>query len=157
MLFHLGMAMRNETTIEGRSNPCYDIGRLRNLRSVFGRKTWTWPLPLYLHGPDGDGLVWPRLHDVPATGLRVEFGGSRTSNAVACGSGASSSGASHSAAKTVPSESIAAADSAAGPAAAESAAKGGGAAASLPPSPPNSASPPPQVEDLEAQSLERVP
>lgn len=153
MLFHLGMAMRNETTIEGRTNPCYDIGRLRNLRSVFGRKTWTWPLPLYLNGPDGDGLVWPRLHDVPATGLRDEFGGSRTSNAVACGSGASSSGASHSAAKTVPSESIAAADKNA----ARPAAKGGGAAASLPPSPPNSASPTPQVEDLEAQSLERVP
>jgi len=59
MVFHFGMATRNETTIEGGSNPHYDVGIMQNLRSVFGRHVWAWPLPLYLHGPDGDGLHWP--------------------------------------------------------------------------------------------------
>ena len=59
MVFHLGMAAKNETTIEGSSNPHYNVGVMANLRSVFGHKIWTWPIPLYLHGPDGDGLHWP--------------------------------------------------------------------------------------------------
>ena len=59
MVFHLGMAAKNETTIEGSSNPHYNVGVMSNLRSVFGHKIWTWPIPLYLHGPDGDGLHWP--------------------------------------------------------------------------------------------------
>ena len=57
--FHLRMAAHNETTIEGSSNSHYDVGQHQNLRSVFGRNMWTWPLPLYLSGPDGDGLHWP--------------------------------------------------------------------------------------------------
>jgi len=63
MHFHLYMASRNETTIEGYSNPKYDVGPMRNLRSVFGRDRWTWLLPLYLRGPDGDGLHWPTNAD----------------------------------------------------------------------------------------------
>jgi hypothetical protein len=61
MVFHLNMAAHNETTIESGTNPHYDVGALRNLRSVFGREMWTWPLPLYLHGPDGDGIHWPTV------------------------------------------------------------------------------------------------
>jgi len=63
MHFHLAMAARNETTIEGYSNPRYDMGWLLNLRSIFGREKWTWPIPLYLQGPDGDGLHWPTATD----------------------------------------------------------------------------------------------
>jgi len=59
MQFHLRMAARNETTIEGYTNSKYDVGARGNLQSVFGRELWTWPLPLYFHGPDGDGLHWP--------------------------------------------------------------------------------------------------
>ena len=100
MLFHLGMAMRNETMKA--HQPVLRHWSIAQSALRLGRKTWTWPLPLYLNGPDGDGLSG-RASTTPATGLRDEFGGSRTSNAVACGSGASSNGASHSAAKTVPS------------------------------------------------------
>ena len=57
--FHLRMASRNETTIEGYSNPKYDVGQVPNLRSVFGRSIWTWAVPLYCKGPDGDGIHWP--------------------------------------------------------------------------------------------------
>mmetsp|Transcript_11928 Transcript_11928/g.30575 ORF Transcript_11928/g.30575 Transcript_11928/m.30575 type:complete len:360 (-) Transcript_11928:226-1305(-) len=63
MHFHIYMARRNETTIEGYSNPKYDVGPVPNLRSVFGREAWTWPIPLYLHGPDGNGLHWPTQGD----------------------------------------------------------------------------------------------
>jgi hypothetical protein len=57
--FHLNMARKNETTIEGGTNAKYDVGVMQNLRSVFGKEVWTWPIPLYLNGPDGDGLHWP--------------------------------------------------------------------------------------------------
>ena len=87
MLFHLQMAARNESTIEGHTNPHYDVGRMDNLRSVFGREMWTWPIPLYLRGPQGDGLHWPRSDQPPhATGTR-------TSNAISssgCGGSRSS-------------------------------------------------------------------
>ena len=63
MQFHLRMATRNETTIEGYTNSKYDVGARGNLQSVFGRELWTWPLPLYFHGPDGDGLHWPTTDD----------------------------------------------------------------------------------------------
>ena len=63
MMFHLRMAAHNETTIEGSSNAQFDVGVLQNLRSVFGRQMWTWPIPLYLNGPDGDGLHWPSTRD----------------------------------------------------------------------------------------------
>ena len=86
MCFHLLMAARNETTIEGGSNKCFDVGVMANLRSVFGRDVWTWPLPLYLSGPDGDGLHWPRAGDVPATGLRTAAP-TRTANATSSSSG----------------------------------------------------------------------
>lgn len=62
MCFHLNMAMRNDTTIEGRS-PAFDVGAARNLRSVFGREKWTWAIPLYLKGPDGDGVHWPKASE----------------------------------------------------------------------------------------------
>ena len=52
------MACKNETTIEGSTASQYNVGTLANLRSVFGRELWTWPLPLYFHGPDGDGIHW---------------------------------------------------------------------------------------------------
>ena len=68
MFFHLRMAARNETTIESySSNAQFDVGMMQNLRSVFGRHIWTWPLPLYLQGPDGDGLHWPS-HNVGRLG-----------------------------------------------------------------------------------------
>ena len=70
MHFHFRMAMKNETTIEGSTTPRYNVGTLANLRSVFGAKTWTWLVPLYLRGPQGDGLHWPTNTD-----------SSRTSNA----------------------------------------------------------------------------
>ena len=68
MIFHLKMAAKNETTIEGSTNPHFDVGPLQNLRSVFGRQMWTWPIPLYLNGPDGDGLHWPRTDGPRAVG-----------------------------------------------------------------------------------------
>ena len=65
--YHLKMAARNETTIEGASNVQYDVGTMQNLRSVFGRSLWTWPIPLYFRGPDGDGIRWPRSDAQVAT------------------------------------------------------------------------------------------
>lgn len=64
--FHLRMASLNETTIEGSSHPKYNVGTMQNLRSVFGHAVWAWPIPLYLYGPDGDGLHWPSTDDRPA-------------------------------------------------------------------------------------------
>lgn len=49
MAFHFGMAMRNETTIEGSTNSHFNVSPLANLRTVFGRRTWTWcARPLHL-------------------------------------------------------------------------------------------------------------
>ena len=73
MCFHLNMAVKNDTTIEGRS-PNFDVGTMRNLRSVFGRDMWTWPLPFYLRGPDGDGLHWPRASDGKLPSLTTSSG-----------------------------------------------------------------------------------
>jgi len=56
---HLKMALRNETTIEGSTHPEYDVGWRHNMRQIFGRRRWTWLLPCYCGGPDGDGLHWP--------------------------------------------------------------------------------------------------
>ena len=53
------MALRNETTIEGSTHPEYDVGWRHNMRQIFGRRRWTWLLPCYCGGPDGDGLHWP--------------------------------------------------------------------------------------------------
>lgn len=71
MVFHLRMAARNETTIEGSTHPDFDVGTMQNLRSVFGRKVWAWPIPLYLQGPDGDGVHWPRKGDQARVGTRT--------------------------------------------------------------------------------------
>uniref|UniRef100_A0A7S2NA50 Palmitoyltransferase n=1 Tax=Haptolina brevifila TaxID=156173 RepID=A0A7S2NA50_9EUKA len=63
--YHLTMACHNETTLEGNTNSKYDVGVRHNLQSVFGRRLWTWPLPFYLHGPDGDGVHWPSIDRAP--------------------------------------------------------------------------------------------
>ena len=39
--------------------PQYDLGLHGNLASVLGRERWTWLIPMYLRGPDGDGVHWP--------------------------------------------------------------------------------------------------
>ena len=59
--FHIHMAMRNETTIEGPS-PAFDVGTRKNLRSVFGSNPYLWLLPVYGGGPEGDGIHWPSYH-----------------------------------------------------------------------------------------------
>jgi len=56
--FHIRMAMKNETTIEGPS-PEFDVGMLQNVRSVFGSDPRLWLLPVWGGGPEGDGLHWP--------------------------------------------------------------------------------------------------
>ena len=74
------MAARNETTIEGSSNAHYNVGMMHNLRSVFGRRVWTWWLPLYFSGPDGNGIYWPSTKDQPqARVASVHVGGSSSS------------------------------------------------------------------------------
>jgi len=59
--FHIGMAAKNETTIEscGLADPKYDLGSVANLESVFGANRWLWLLPVYGQGPVGDGIHWP--------------------------------------------------------------------------------------------------
>lgn len=58
--FHVGMAARNETTIEscGYADARYDVGYWQNLAQVFGRNRWLWLLPVYGEGPVGDGVHW---------------------------------------------------------------------------------------------------
>lgn len=57
--FHFRMAYKNHTTIDGERFPQYDLGPHENLASVLGRARWTWLLPCYCDGPDGDGVHWP--------------------------------------------------------------------------------------------------
>lgn len=59
LAFHLKMAAKNQTTIDGDRYPQYELEVERNLQSVLGRKRWTWLLPCYCAGPDGDGVHWP--------------------------------------------------------------------------------------------------
>ena len=58
-IMHVRMAHKNETTIDGSRYPQYDLGAAANLAQVFGRRRWTWLLPCYCYGPDGDGIHWP--------------------------------------------------------------------------------------------------
>ncbi|KAL1511176.1 hypothetical protein AB1Y20_005992 [Prymnesium parvum] len=57
-VWHIMMVVRNQTTIEAKE-PHYDIGCCANIRQVFGSNPWTWFLPCYFDGPEGDGLRWP--------------------------------------------------------------------------------------------------
>ena len=59
--YHGVMASRNQTTIESGSEAIarFDVGLISNLRQVLGARWWTWPIPAYLYGPDGDGVRWP--------------------------------------------------------------------------------------------------
>lgn len=59
--FHVQMAARNETTIEGcgMADPRFDLGIEANLEQVFGRNKLLWLLPVYGEGPVGDGVHWP--------------------------------------------------------------------------------------------------
>ena len=57
--WHVLMVMRNQTTIDGKRFPQYDMGVGANVRQVFGPNPWTWLLPCYCSGPEGDGLRWP--------------------------------------------------------------------------------------------------
>jgi hypothetical protein len=63
-VFHIGLVVKNSTTIESLENNynyCYSISVYRNLTQVFGNNVWLWPLPLYGRSgkPTGDGIVWP--------------------------------------------------------------------------------------------------
>eukprot|EP00964_Phaeocystis_antarctica_P032697 scaffold18529_cov62-Phaeocystis_antarctica.AAC.1 len=53
------MAFKNHTTVDGDRYPQYDLGAHSNLASVLGRERWTWLIPFYCRGPDGDGVHWP--------------------------------------------------------------------------------------------------
>jgi len=57
--FHYRMACKNHTSVDGDRFPQYDLGLHGNLASVLGRERWTWLIPMYLRGPDGDGVHWP--------------------------------------------------------------------------------------------------
>ena len=85
---HVRMAMRNQTTIEpGPFADKYDVGTLANLRSVFGRRMWTWPLPLYCDGPEGDGLSWPTRERRTSTDGGGTSGGSISDSSSGGGGG----------------------------------------------------------------------
>ena len=58
MPFHVRMVLLNETTIEGPS-PEFHAGMRRNWMQVMGKDPYTWMLPVYGGGPDGDGVHWP--------------------------------------------------------------------------------------------------
>mmetsp|Transcript_31946 Transcript_31946/g.55041 ORF Transcript_31946/g.55041 Transcript_31946/m.55041 type:complete len:317 (+) Transcript_31946:22-972(+) len=64
--FHLGLVLKNATTIEmldPRTAGCYDLGTARNWRQVFGNNPWMWFLPVYGKSgkPAGDGVTWTSL------------------------------------------------------------------------------------------------
>ena len=68
--FHVYMASRNTTSIEGRD--CarqYDVGTMNNLRQVFGKNIYYWPLPIY-----GEGSVHVLLlHSVMVASSYIYF------------------------------------------------------------------------------------
>lgn len=74
--FHLGMAAKNETTIEscGMADTKYDMGAAANLEQVFGRNKWLWLLPIYGSGPVGDGINWPERDSEVGDGAPDESG-----------------------------------------------------------------------------------
>jgi len=59
LFVHLRMVARNQTTIDGDRFPKYDVGTRRNFEQVFGARSIAWFVPLYMWGPNGDGIRWP--------------------------------------------------------------------------------------------------
>jgi hypothetical protein len=60
---HWYMASRNQTSIEGYdSSKMYDLGASQNLKTVFGENRRYWFLPVFHHGPLGDGVHWETIH-----------------------------------------------------------------------------------------------
>ena len=56
-LWHIRMALRNQTSLHPDGEARYDLGAAANWRAVFGRRLWLWPLPMWLDdAPEGDGV-----------------------------------------------------------------------------------------------------
>jgi palmitoyltransferase len=56
--FHMYLVINNKTTIEMDTEK-FNVGARANIEQVFGSDPWIWFLPIYGHGPNGDGLNWP--------------------------------------------------------------------------------------------------
>lgn len=56
---HWWMASKNQTSVEGYgSSHSFDLGWKRNFEIIFGKKKYSWFLPFYFNGPDGDGILY---------------------------------------------------------------------------------------------------